>query len=103
MIRQIQSLLPQHPRCHRKHCDAWAKFVPVLRIPAVGCPIPEHEPLVVHIQIPLCEHHADSMKVGEFATKNMRRIVRGLCKEQRRAEPDFARAFMQKKPIGEDV
>ena len=99
MIRQIQKLIAPAPRCCRKGCDNWGKFFPVLRIPAKGCPIPEHEPIAAVLELPLCEHHSNSMKAGEFVTKPMKKKVRELCRQSGRAEPDFSRAFVQRKEI----
>lgn len=103
MIDKLKELLPAAPRCTRKHCSHWAKFIPVIRVPAKGCPTPEHEPLAVVIEVPLCEYHSNTVKAGEFLTSKLRARVKGLCLSQRKAAPDFKRAFIQRKPIGQDI
>jgi hypothetical protein len=103
MIQELQNLIKPAPRCCRKGCTQWAAFLPVLRIPAKGCPIPEHEPIAAVIELPLCDQHSNSMSAGEFVTKPMKKKLRELCHTLGRAEPDFGRAFVQRKPLGQDI
>jgi hypothetical protein len=86
-------------RCSRKHCQNHATGIPVLRIPAKGCPLAEHEPLSVEIGMPLCTGHSLKVRAGEFLTPKCKQLVRDLCKRHQRAQPDFARAFVRIKDV----
>lgn len=85
--------------CQRKNCEAPARYLPVIRIPAKGCPLAEHEPLAVIIELPLCERHSNTMKAAEFINQPLRRRVKHACGSLRKAEPDFKRAFVQRKDL----
>jgi hypothetical protein len=103
MRNLINTISPPAPRCCRKHCGHWAKFVPVIRIPAKGCPIPEHEPIAIVVEVPLCDAHSSTVKAGEFLTPPLRRMVKAQCRQLGKAFPDFSRAFVQRKPLGQDI
>lgn len=103
MIERLKEAFPAAPRCDRKNCNAWAKYVPVIRIPAKGCPIPEHDPIAIVIEVPLCEAHSNTVKAGEFLTDKLRKAIKITCNMTHKAAPDFKRAFIQRKPIGQDI
>lgn len=103
LLEDMGRAFPAAPRCARKHCNGWAKSVPVIRIPAKGCPTPEHEPIAIVIEVPLCEYHSNTVKAGEFLTVKLRKAIKITCNMTHKAAPDFKRAFIQRKPIGQDV
>jgi hypothetical protein len=62
----------------------------------MGCPIPEHEPIIARLNIPLCDGCFENLNVGEFLNKRFKRIVSATCKSAYKASPDFGRAFKEK-------
>lgn len=87
--------------CQRKQCDNMASHNPVLRIPALGVAIPDHEPLAVRIAMPLCQHHAATVKPGEFLAKGskLRARVLSACKATAKIKPDFKRSYIEVAPL----
>ena len=84
-------------RCSRKFCGHLATCIPVLRVPAKGCPSAEHEPLIIEIPLPLCEGHFQAADKGEFRSKQLKQTVKALCSQTGRAQPDFSRAYLERK------
>ena len=88
-------------KCQHRDCDNEASGGVVLRVPAVGCPIPEHEPLRVVVGLAVCATHFAELKPADFFTADgrLKQLVRMQCKSAGRAAPDFDRAFMQSIPF----
>lgn len=83
-------------RCQRKNCDNVATCSPVVRIPAKGCPIPEHDPLIAQVGIRLCDGCFSRTRVGEFLSPEFKKVVKVTCNLNHAAKPDFKRAFLEK-------
>lgn len=88
-------------QCNRKHCTAFAAFLPIIRVRAKGTP--DAEPLAVRVQLSLCEDCMRSVQVGEFLSPRMRKAITATCAKTYGKQPDFRGAYLEKEPLAEDV
>lgn len=77
-----------------KVCESDATCALALNVPAVGCPIAEHEPIRIVIGLQLCDKHLAEAKAADFfgTDSRLEQTVRILASGK--AEPDFNRAFV---------
>jgi hypothetical protein len=82
--------------CDRKDCGKEAIGVLGINIPAVGIPIPEHDPIFCLLGLRVCGDHWKDQDPQEFVApgRTLRGIVVQRLKLSGLADPDFARAFM---------
>jgi hypothetical protein len=94
------SQFPIIPKCASKHCGRVATCWPIVRVPAIGIPIPEHDPLIVgNPKFKLCTECYMNFRVGEFLHAKNRKGIKAKLKQERRAAPDFARAYVERGPL----
>jgi hypothetical protein len=67
----------------------------VIRVPAVGVPIPEHEPITVTTGVRLCSEHFQTISPGEILNVHLKQVISRLCAATDKARPDFKRAFKE--------
>lgn len=94
-------------KCARKGCEDEAVCALALNVPAMGCPIPEHEPIKLVLGLVLCDKHFKDEKPENFfsADSGIKSIIRDQLAMQgwqqcvKFAEPDFKRAFLSAVPF----
>lgn len=84
--------------CHFNDCDARATCAVGIKIPAMNCPIPEHEPIRIVCGLVVCDEHLKETKPSDLLDESddcvLKQLVRKQCKDAGAAEPDFERAFI---------
>jgi hypothetical protein len=80
--------------CQMKGCTVEATCGLALNVPAVGCPIAEHDPIRVVLGLQLCDKHLAETPPSDFfgADGRLEQIIR--IQARGKAEPDFKRAFV---------
>lgn len=78
--------------CDHTGCTNDAAGSIALNIPAVGCPLKEHDPIRLVLGLKLCTVHGAGAKASDFMSEQLKQIVCIAAKG--RAAPDFDRAFL---------
>ncbi len=64
----------------------------------MGMPIAEHAPLRIQPNNSfLCDAHYEAFSIGEMLTGKLQTAIRKMAKVSKRVEPDFKRAYKEKK------
>ena len=89
-------------QCQIAGCNRKAAGAIALRIPALLCPIPEHDPVKVITSIFVC---SDCFREGapelELLSPAMRRLVREETLGKGLAAPDFERTYTELVPLSD--
>lgn len=83
-------------KCSSKDCQADAVCGAAVRVPALNCPVAEHEPLKAALGLRFCEVHFAELKLEDFVNEEFRKLVRGTLQHQGKAPPDFDRAWLER-------
>jgi hypothetical protein len=84
-------------KCSRTGCERDAVVALMLNVPAKDCPIPEHEPIQIVINLQMCEGCLSEAKAADFLTKDLEHVVKIAAKGMQ--PPDFGRAFVTGIPL----
>lgn len=83
-------------KCMLAHCDADAACAVMMRVPFIGMPIKEHDPLRVTMGLCVCRTHFPEVTPQEFLEDgNLQKIVL-FTTPPGNPQPDFDRAFIER-------
>lgn len=86
--------------CQKTGCTRPASKVLTVNVPAKGWPVSLHQPVRLVIDLRLCRHCAAEAKIVEFLSDDLKQAIEITCRASKKADPDFARAFLS--PISID-
>jgi len=88
-------LLGQLPSCNLPR-NVSSTCALALNVPAMGCPIAEHDPIRIILSLKLCDKCLSETKPSDFFAADLNGNLEQIVRIQARgkAEPDFKRAFV---------
>lgn len=87
-------------KCQKINCQNEASGAIAINVPAMHCPIAEHDPIRVVLGLSLCDACRMAANVQEFLSVQVKLIVKIWA--QGKAPPDFERAFLTKVEFDSD-
>jgi len=82
--------------CSTKGCEAEAVCGAAIRVPALNCPVAEHEPLKAALGLQFCEAHFAELQLADFLNEEFRKLVAGALRASGKATPDFDQAWIER-------